>query len=72
MLTEAYFGEDRIDHRRIERIWQIGYGSKPAKVKPKELPEITDDLKEVLEDADNGWWKFVRTVGSQKKTVGSG
>jgi hypothetical protein len=45
--------------RRIERIWQLGYGTLPAKVKPRELPEITDDLKEILEDADNGWWKFV-------------
>ena len=40
------------------RIWEIAYGSAPAPIKPEAWSKIAEDLKEILEDADNGWWKF--------------
>ncbi len=45
--------------RRIMRLWQIGFGSQPIKIKPTEWRALTEDLKEVLEKADNGVWHFL-------------
>jgi hypothetical protein len=50
--------------RRIQRLWQIGFGHEPVLVRPEEWRKLTQELEEVLECADNGWWRFapVRTT----------
>jgi hypothetical protein len=45
--------------RRIMRLWTIGFASTPVKVLSKHWSELARDLQEVLQDADEGWWRFV-------------
>ena len=45
--------------QRIARLWSIGFGSQPIEVKPDDWKNLSGDLKEILEEADTGSWKFV-------------
>lgn len=56
-IEEGYEDPQRL-RRRITRLWKIGYGDEPVKVAPEEWPALSRDLQEILEDADDGWWKF--------------
>jgi hypothetical protein len=57
-IEDGYIDEAGL-RRRIARLWRIGFDSVPVAVALDDWPKLTRDLKEVLTDADDGWWKFV-------------
>lgn len=60
-IRDGYEDEPGL-RRRIMRLWRIGYGTEPVRVAPSEWPTLGKDLKDVLLDADEGWWKFSPAV----------
>ncbi len=59
VIEDGYADEEGL-RRKLGRLWRIAYDSEPVKVTPESWKTIKEDLKEVLTDADDGWWKFVR------------
>jgi len=55
--------------RRIMRLWTIGFSPTPVKVLPQHWTRLTEDLRGILEDADEGWWRFVSDFGAGKGTI---
>lgn len=58
-IEDGYRDEFNL-RRKIMRLWQLGYGPTTRKVPPAEWQQLTEDLKSVLEDADEGWWRFTQ------------
>ena len=44
---------------RIMRLWTIAFGITPVEITAADWKSISVDLREILEEADNGSWKFV-------------
>ena len=59
-VRDGYRDESSL-RKRIARLWQIGFGAQPITIKPEGWTKLTTDLKGILEQADEGWWKFVAT-----------
>jgi hypothetical protein len=59
VVEDGYEDEEGL-RRKIARLWRIAYDSAPVPVAPESWSAIKDDLKEILADADDGWWKFVK------------
>jgi hypothetical protein len=58
IVEDGYLDEAGL-RRRIARLWRIGFDNVPVTVAPDDWSELTQDLHDVLADADDGWWKFV-------------
>lgn len=66
LVEDGYLDEAGL-RRRIARLWRIGFDGVPVKVTPGEWGDLTHDLQEVLNDADDGWWKFVPANKKEKE-----
>jgi hypothetical protein len=44
---------------KIERLWQLGFGTQSRRISARDWRGLCDDLKKILEEFDRGWWKFV-------------
>jgi hypothetical protein len=65
IIKDGYEDADGL-RRKVGRLWRIAYDSEPVRVAPETWSTIKEDLKAVLADADEGWWKFVeRNVKDQ-------
>lgn len=58
LIEDGYQGPSAL-RRRIMRLWTIGFGAEPVKVPPSQWSKLYEDLQGVLQDADEGWWRFV-------------
>jgi hypothetical protein len=59
VIEDGYEDEDGL-RRKLGRLWRIAYDGEPVKVAPATWGVIKQDIKDVLADADDGWWKFVK------------
>lgn len=58
IIEDGYEDADGL-RRKVGRLWRIAYDTEPVRVAPETWNTIKEDLKAVLADADDGWWKFV-------------
>lgn len=63
LVEDGYEDEAGLRHK-LGRLWRIAFDSEPVKVAPEQWTAIKEDLKDVLTDADDGWWKFTKRIDS--------
>jgi hypothetical protein len=58
-IVDGYENE-RALRRRIASLWAIGYGSTPIRIPMENWTRVGRALEDVLQDFDDGWWRFRR------------
>jgi Domain of unknown function (DUF4350) len=64
VVVEWHVPDRRRLRKRVERLWQIGYGSKPVRVPRREWDSFDADLDNVVRAAQDGWWRFEPPSGT--------
>jgi hypothetical protein len=64
VVVEWHAPERRRLRKQVERLWQIGYASKPVRVLRREWDTFDADLDNVVRAAQDGWWRFEPPSGT--------
>jgi hypothetical protein len=64
VVVDWHVPDRRRLRKQVERLWQIGYGSKPVRVLRREWDTFDLDLDNVLRAAQDGWWHFEPPLGT--------